>query len=77
MLAISLHAMNDDLRNELVPLNKKYPLNELMEACRAYPGASNARRVTFEYVMLKGVNDTAPRPASSCSCSRACRRRST
>ncbi len=58
MLAISLHATNDALRNELVPLNKRYPLAELMAAIKAYPGLSNARRVTFEYVMLKGVNDT-------------------
>jgi 23S rRNA (adenine2503-C2)-methyltransferase len=58
MLAISLHAVRDDLRNVLVPLNKKYPLAELLEACRTYPGASNARRITFEYVMLKGVNDS-------------------
>ena len=58
MLAISLHATNDDLRNELVPINKKYPLTELLDACRRYPGLSNARRITFEYVMLKGVNDT-------------------
>jgi len=58
MLAISLHAVRDDLRNELVPLNKKYPLKDLLAACRNYPGASNARRITFEYVMLKGVNDT-------------------
>jgi 23S rRNA (adenine2503-C2)-methyltransferase len=58
MLAISLHATNDELRNELVPLNKKYPIKELLDACRAYPGATNARRITFEYVMLKGVNDT-------------------
>jgi 23S rRNA (adenine2503-C2)-methyltransferase len=58
MLAISLHATNDTLRDELVPLNKKYPIKELLDACRAYPGASNARRITFEYVMLKGVNDT-------------------
>lgn len=58
MLAISLHATNDDLRNELVPLNKRYPIAELMDAIRAYPGLSNARRVTFEYVMLKGVNDS-------------------
>ena len=58
MLAISLHATNDELRNRLVPLNKKYPIAELMEACRTYPGVSNARRITFEYVMLKGVNDT-------------------
>jgi 23S rRNA (adenine2503-C2)-methyltransferase len=58
MLAISLHATNDALRNDLVPLNKKYPIAELMDAIRAYPGLSNARRVTFEYVMLKGVNDS-------------------
>jgi 23S rRNA (adenine2503-C2)-methyltransferase len=58
MLAISLHATNDALREQLVPLNKKYPLAELMAGIRAYPGASNARRVTFEYVMLKGINDT-------------------
>jgi 23S rRNA (adenine2503-C2)-methyltransferase len=58
MLAISLHATNDALRDELVPLNKKYPIAELMEACRTYPGVSNARRITFEYVMLKGVNDS-------------------
>ena len=58
MLAISLHATNDKLRDELVPLNRKYPIAELMEACRAYPGLSNARRITFEYVMLKGVNDS-------------------
>ncbi|MEC8414956.1 MAG: 23S rRNA (adenine(2503)-C(2))-methyltransferase RlmN [Pseudomonadota bacterium] len=58
MLAISLHAVRDDLRNELVPLNKKYPIKELLDACRAYPGLSNARRITFEYVMLKDVNDS-------------------
>jgi 23S rRNA (adenine2503-C2)-methyltransferase len=58
MLAISLHATNDALRDRLVPLNKKYPIKDLLAACRAYPGASNARRITFEYVMLKGVNDT-------------------
>jgi 23S rRNA (adenine2503-C2)-methyltransferase len=58
MLAISLHATNDPLRDELVPLNRRYPIAELMEAIRAYPGLSNARRVTFEYVMLKGVNDS-------------------
>jgi 23S rRNA (adenine2503-C2)-methyltransferase len=58
MLAISLHAVRDELRNELVPLNKKYPLAELLGACRNYPGASNSRRITFEYVMLKGVNDS-------------------
>ena len=57
MLAISLHAVRDDLRNELVPLNRKYPIAELLDACRNYPGVSNARRITFEYVMLKGVND--------------------
>jgi 23S rRNA (adenine2503-C2)-methyltransferase len=58
MLAISLHATSDALRNELVPINRKYPIAELMAACRAYPGLSNARRITFEYVMLKGVNDS-------------------
>jgi 23S rRNA (adenine2503-C2)-methyltransferase len=58
MLAISLHAVRDDLRNVLVPINRKYPIAELMEACRNYPGLSNARRITFEYVMLKGVNDS-------------------
>jgi 23S rRNA (adenine2503-C2)-methyltransferase len=58
MLAISLHAVRDELRDELVPLNKKYPIKELLQACRGYPGASNARRITFEYVMLKGVNDS-------------------
>ena len=58
MLAISLHATNDALRDELVPLNKKYPIAELMEACRNYPSLSNAKRITFEYVMLKGVNDS-------------------
>ena len=57
-LAISLHAVRDDLRDELVPINKKYPIAELLEACRTYPGASNARRITFEYVMLKGINDS-------------------
>jgi 23S rRNA (adenine2503-C2)-methyltransferase len=57
MLAVSLHAVTDELRNELVPLNRKYPIRELLDACRAYPGLSNARRITFEYVMLKGVND--------------------
>ena len=58
MLAISLHAVSDELRNQLVPLNRKYPIAELLEACRNYPGLSNARRITFEYVMLKGVNDS-------------------
>jgi 23S rRNA (adenine2503-C2)-methyltransferase len=57
MLAISLHAVRDELRDVLVPINRKYPLAELMAACRAYPGLSNAKRITFEYVMLKGVND--------------------
>jgi 23S rRNA (adenine2503-C2)-methyltransferase len=57
-LAISLHAVRDELRDVLVPLNKKYPIAELLDACRTYPGSSNARRITFEYVMLKGVNDT-------------------
>jgi 23S rRNA (adenine2503-C2)-methyltransferase len=58
MLAVSLHAANDALRDRLVPLNKKYPIRDLLQACRDYPGASNARRITFEYVMLKGVNDS-------------------
>jgi len=58
MLAISLHAVRDDLRDMLVPINKKYPLAALMDACRRYPGLSNARRITFEYVMLKDVNDS-------------------
>ncbi len=57
-LAVSLHAVRDDLRDELVPLNRKYPIKELIAACRRYPGSSNARRITFEYVMLKGVNDS-------------------
>ena len=57
MLAVSLHAVRDELRNELVPLNRKYPIAQLLEACRNYPGLSNAKRITFEYVMLKGVND--------------------
>ena len=59
-LAISLHAVHDELRDELVPINKKYPIAQLLEACRNYPGASNARRITFEYVMLKGINDSLP-----------------
>lgn len=58
MLAVSLHAVTDELRDVLVPINKKYPIKDLMEACRTYPGLSNARRITFEYVMLKGVNDS-------------------
>ena len=57
-LAISLHAVNDELRNEIVPLNKKYPIAQLLQACRDYPSASNARRITFEYVMLRGINDS-------------------
>ncbi len=57
-LAISLHATRDELRDELVPINRKYPIAELLEACRNYPGVSNAKRITFEYVMLKGVNDS-------------------
>ncbi len=58
MLAISLHAATDELRDVLVPINKKYPLKELLDACRNYPGVNNARRITFEYVMLKGINDS-------------------
>jgi 23S rRNA (adenine2503-C2)-methyltransferase len=58
MLAISLHAVRDELRNVLVPINRKYPIADLLDACRTYPGLSNARRITFEYVMLKGVNDS-------------------
>ena len=57
-LAVSLHAVRDDIRDRLVPLNRKYPIAELLEACRTYPGSSNARRITFEYAMLKGVNDS-------------------
>ncbi|WP_246068855.1 23S rRNA (adenine(2503)-C(2))-methyltransferase RlmN [Ferrovibrio terrae] len=57
-LAISLHAVRDDIRDVIVPINKKYPIKDLMQACASYPGLSNARRITFEYVMLKGVNDT-------------------
>jgi 23S rRNA (adenine2503-C2)-methyltransferase len=58
MLAISLHAVRDDLRDTLVPINKKWPIADLLDACRAYPGLSNAKRITFEYVMLKGLNDS-------------------
>jgi len=58
MLAISLHAANDELREKIMPINRKYPLKDLMQACRDYPGLSNSRRITFEYVMLKGVNDS-------------------
>src|SRR6201990_2053452 len=57
-LAVSLHAVRDELRDEIVPLNRKYPLKELIAACRRYPSASHARRITFEYIMLKGVNDS-------------------
>ncbi len=57
-LAVSLHAVRDDLRDEIVPLNRKYPIAELLAACRRYPGSSNSRRITFEYIMLRGVNDT-------------------
>jgi 23S rRNA (adenine2503-C2)-methyltransferase len=57
-LAVSLHAVNDELRDRLVPINRKYPIAELLDACRTYPGTSNARRITFEYVMLKDVNDS-------------------
>jgi 23S rRNA (adenine2503-C2)-methyltransferase len=57
-LAISLHAVNDELRDALVPINRKHPIRELMDACRTYPAASNARRITWEYVMLDGINDS-------------------
>jgi 23S rRNA (adenine2503-C2)-methyltransferase len=57
-LAISLHAVNDALRDDIVPINRKYPIAELLDACRNYPGLTNARRITFEYVMLKDINDT-------------------
>ncbi len=57
-LAVSLHAVTDELRDVLVPLNRKYPIEALLAACRSYPGASNARRITFEYVMLDGINDS-------------------
>jgi 23S rRNA (adenine2503-C2)-methyltransferase len=57
-LAISLHAVTDELRDKIVPINKKYPIAELMQACRDYPTLNNARRITFEYVMLKDVNDS-------------------
>ncbi|MBP7062879.1 23S rRNA (adenine(2503)-C(2))-methyltransferase RlmN [Ferrovibrio sp.] len=58
-LAISLHAVRDDIRDVLVPINKKYPIKDLLQACADYPGLSNARRITFEYVMLKGINDSS------------------
>jgi len=57
-LAISLHAVRDDLRNEIVPLNRKYPIKDVLAACRRYPAASNSRRITFEYIMLRGINDS-------------------
>ena len=57
-LAVSLHAVTDEIRDEIMPINKKYPLKELIQACRDYPNVNNARRITFEYVMLKGVNDS-------------------
>jgi 23S rRNA (adenine2503-C2)-methyltransferase len=57
-LAISLHAVSDELRDQIMPINKKYPLADLLQACREYPGSNNARRITFEYVMLKGINDS-------------------
>ena len=57
-LAVSLHAVTDDVRDVLVPINRKYPIKDLLDACRAYPGVHNSRRITFEYVMLKGVNDS-------------------
>ena len=66
MLAISLHATNDELRDEIVPLNKKYNIDALMDGIRNYPGLSNARRVTFEYVMLKGVNDSPAEAKALC-----------
>jgi len=72
-LAISLHAVSDALRDDLMPINRKYPIAELMEACRTYPGSSNARRITFEYVMLKGVNDSWPTRRNLSACSRVCR----
>jgi 23S rRNA (adenine2503-C2)-methyltransferase len=57
-LAVSLHAVTDEIRDEIMPINKAYPIAELMRACRDYPGATNARRITFEYIMLKGINDS-------------------
>ncbi|RMF74999.1 MAG: 23S rRNA (adenine(2503)-C(2))-methyltransferase RlmN, partial [Alphaproteobacteria bacterium] len=57
-LAVSLHAVRDEIRDEIVPLNRKWKIAELLEACARYPGANNARRITFEYVMLKDVNDS-------------------
>ena len=77
MLAISLHAVRDELRDELVPINKKYPLKELLDACRAYPGLSNARRITFEYVCSRGSTIHCRTPGSWCGCSGASPPRST
>ena len=57
-LAISLHSVRDEIRNQLVPINKKWPIAALLDACRNYPGGRNARRITFEYVMLKNINDS-------------------
>ncbi|MEM7653866.1 MAG: radical SAM protein, partial [Pseudomonadota bacterium] len=57
-LAVSLHAVTDEVRDHIVPINKKYPIKELLDACRRYPGVNNARRITFEYVMLDGINDS-------------------
>jgi len=57
-LAVSLHSVRKEIRDEIVPLNRKYGIEQLLEACAAYPGANNARRITFEYVMLKGKNDS-------------------
>ena len=62
-LAVSLHAVTKEIRDEIVPLNRKYGIEELLEACAAYPGANNARRITFEYVMLKDKNDSDERCA--------------
>ncbi len=76
-LAISLHAVTDELRDLLVPINRKYPIRQLLAACRAYPGASNARRITFEYVMLKGVNDSPADARALAGLLRTCRPRST
>ena len=76
MLAISLHAVRDELRDTLVPINKKWPIRDLLGACRTYPGLSNAKRITFEYVMLKGVNESSRTPRSWCGCSLRSRPRS-
>ena len=57
-LAVSLHASTDEVRSKLMPINKKYPLKDILEACRTYPGTSNSRRITFEYLMLRDINDT-------------------